>query len=118
MGLEWKYGAIAMKPGIKIIEDTIGDGATVKSGDSIKIKYDIFLNKGEKIKSDVCNMVLSDRNMIAGLNYGIEGMNVGVIRKFKASPHLCYRDEGVIDKIPQNAVLIFEVHLLEAKSNS
>ncbi len=116
MLLEWKYGAITMKPGIKIIEDTIGDGAPEKSGDSIKIEYDLFLNKGEKIKSDVCNMVLGDRNMIAGFNYGIEGMKVGGIRKFKASPHLCYGDEGVIDKIPPIAVLIFVVHLLEVRN--
>ena len=105
------------KPGIKIIEDIIGEGQSVKLGDTIQIEYDLSLNRGEKIKSDTFCMVLGDRNIIAGLNYGIEGMKAGGIRTFKASPHLCYGDKCVTGKIPQNAVLIFKVHLLEISAS-
>lgn len=55
---------------------------------------------------------VGDREMIAGLRYGLDGMNAGGTRKFKASPHLCYRDT-VLPNIPKNAVLIFDIKQVE-----
>ena len=51
---------------------------------------------------------VADRNAVAGFRYGLEGMRIGGVRKFKASPHLCYRDLE-LDGIPKNAVLIFDI---------
>jgi FK506-binding nuclear protein len=48
------------------------------------------------------------------LRYGIEGMRVGGRRRFRASPHLSYGEVGVPEMIPSNAVLVFDVKLLEA----
>ncbi|MBZ5500508.1 MAG: FKBP-type peptidyl-prolyl cis-trans isomerase [Acidobacteriia bacterium] len=48
---------------------------------------------------------MGKREVIAGLEYGIEGMRVGGVRKISVSPHLAYRDTGVADKIPGNAKL-------------
>lgn len=45
------------------------------------------------------SFVLGKREVIAGLEYGIQRMRVGGHRKFHAGPHLCYRDEGVADSI-------------------
>jgi FKBP-type peptidyl-prolyl cis-trans isomerase len=50
--------------------------------------------------------------MVAGFRYGLEGMRAGGTRKFRASPHLCYRDLE-LERIPKNAVLIFNVKKLE-----
>lgn len=103
-----------MKKGIKIIEENIGSGPIVHKGATLKIRYDLYLNKGEIIqKGFETDLVLGDRNVIAGLNYGIEGMQEGGKRKFQASPHLCYRDKGVHEKIPPSAILIFDLVLLK-----
>ncbi len=76
-----------MKPGIRILEDIVGSGDEVKTGDRIEIQYDLYLNHGDLIQSGVqYQAVLGDRNTIAGLNYGIEGMRFGGRRKFKAGP--------------------------------
>jgi FKBP-type peptidyl-prolyl cis-trans isomerase len=56
--------------------------------------------------------VIGDKEMVAGFRYGLEGMRAGGTRKFRASPHLCYRDLE-LEKIPINAVLIFNVKKLE-----
>lgn len=101
-----------MKKGIKIIQETIGDGPIIEKGNKINIAYTLSLSKGDVIQNNyVTEIVLGDRNIIAGLNYGIEGMRVNGIRKFKVSPHLAYRDKGT-DKVPPNAVLIYDVKIL------
>jgi FKBP-type peptidyl-prolyl cis-trans isomerase len=111
-----------MRPGIKVLEETTGTGDVVQRGDISEIEYDLYLNRGDLIQSKFrCQMMLGDRNTIAGLNYGIEGLRVGGRRKFKASPPLCYRDVGVPPAhIPANAVLVFDVQLLKkgAQNNS
>jgi FKBP-type peptidyl-prolyl cis-trans isomerase len=108
-----------MKSGIRIIEDQPGTGPSVVKGDRIRIVYDLFLNRGDPVQSNFeTEMVLGDRSVIAGLNYGIEGMRQGGRRRFRASPHLCYREEGVPGTIPADAVLVFDVRLLEIKGRT
>lgn len=103
-----------MRSGIKLLEDVVGDGETVGQEDVVEIEYDLYLNRGELIQSKIrCRIGLSDRESIAGLRYGIEGMRVGGRRKFRAGPHLCYRGEGVAGKIPADAALVFDVRLLK-----
>ncbi|MHC4399714.1 MAG: FKBP-type peptidyl-prolyl cis-trans isomerase [Planctomycetota bacterium] len=102
-----------MKAGIKLLEEMPGEGDAVFEGDMVEVEYDLYLNRGDLIESNTrCVLDLRDRDIIAGLRYGIEGMRVGGRRKFRASPHLCYREEGVLGKIPANAVLVFDVRLL------
>ena len=101
------------KQGIKIIYEEAGSGSELKKGDRVRAKYDIQLNKGDYLARDRENLfVIGDREMVAGFRYGLEGMRAGGARKFKASPHLCYRDLE-LEKIPKNAVLIFNIKELE-----
>ncbi len=46
------------------------------------------------------------------------GMKVGGYRKVHVSPHLIYRDKGIPDLIPPNAVLICEIWLRDSVSAS
>lgn len=103
-----------MKKRIKIIEEKKGCGPIVQKGDKIQIRYNLSLNKGNVIQKELkINMILGDRDVIAGLNYGIEGMQEGGKRKFRASSHLCYKDVGIEGKVPPNAVLIFDLELVK-----
>ena len=104
------------KSGIKIIVEEIGSGRELKKGDRVRVRYDIQLNKGDYLAQDQeSTFMFGDREMIAGFNYGLDGMRSGGMRKFKASPHLCYRDLEM-KKIPKNAVLIFNVKEIEILS--
>jgi FKBP-type peptidyl-prolyl cis-trans isomerase len=101
------------KIGIKIISEEIGSGAELKKGDRVRVKYDIQLNKGDYLaQSQESVIVIGNRHMIAGFRYGLEGIRAGGKRKYRASPHLCYRDLE-LEKIPKNAVLIFDVKEME-----
>ena len=101
------------KSGITIIEETPGEGPPLKKGDRVRLRYDIQLNRGDFLAKDVDAIwTVGDRNSVAGFRYGLEGMRHGGTRTFKASPHLCYRDEK-IEGVPRNAVLIFTIKLVE-----
>jgi FKBP-type peptidyl-prolyl cis-trans isomerase len=97
------------KPGIKILEDSVGTGPLLETGNRVKIRYDIHLNRGDCVVQDAeSTITLGDRAYIAGFIYGLEGMRAGGTRRFRASPHLCYRDLG-ISTIPKNAILVFTI---------
>jgi FKBP-type peptidyl-prolyl cis-trans isomerase len=103
-----------VKPGINIIEDVPGEAPLIDKKDTISITHSCRLTQGEVIYEDRSERFLvGDRDMIAGLRYGLHGMRIGGRRKFRASPHLCYGEEGVPGKVPKNAVLVFDVHVKE-----
>jgi FKBP-type peptidyl-prolyl cis-trans isomerase len=97
------------KRGIKIIAETVGTGQELKKGDRVQLRYDCQLNGGDFIARDRDEIwTIGDREAVAGFRYGLEGMRAGGTRRFRASPHLCYR-EVKVGKIPKNAVLIFDI---------
>ncbi len=101
------------KSGIKILSELAGTGPELKKGDRVRLRYDIQLNQGDFVARDQETVVtIGDRNLIAGLRYGLAGLCAGGTRRFSASPHLCYRD-AELASIPKNAVLIFEIKYVE-----
>ena len=53
---------------------------------------------------------------MAGVEYALMGMKIGGYRKVCISPHLAYRDIGIPDLIPPDAVLICEIWLRDIVS--
>ncbi len=51
--------------------------------------------------------------MISGWDLGLLGMRVGGTRTLVIPPHLAYGSQGAGGVIPPNAVLVFEIELLE-----
>ncbi len=105
-----------MPSGLKIREIREGTGAVAARNTRVTIHYRGFLNQGEQFRSSYeeapVQFVVGKRAVIAGLERGVIGMRVGGCRQFIISPHLAYRDEGVVGCIPPDAVLRFEVELL------
>ena len=102
-----------MRAGIKIDTESVGEGDLAKAGDRITIRLQVRLNRGDLVQDlSEYSFVLGKREVIAALDYGVEGMRVGGHRKFHAGPHLCYRNDGVADLIPPGAVLHFDIALL------
>jgi len=56
-------------------------------------------------------IILERRQAMAGVENALLGMKVGGYRKVRVSPHLAYRDKGIPDLIPPDAVLICEIWL-------
>lgn len=102
------------------IEDLkIGNGKTVKSGDTVVIHYNGTLEDGTKFDSSY------DRNqpfetkigvgqVIKGWDQGVVGMKIGGKRKLTIPYQLAYGENGY-GPIPPKATLIFEVELVDIK---
>lgn len=123
-----------LKKGIELLDEREGVGRPADKGDRIVYNLRIFLNKGDEVllnkrqaeylpegmfrTEDGYRFVnhettLGSRQTIAGIEHSLVGMKPGGYRKVRVSPHLAYRDQGLTDLIPPNAVLIVELWLRE-----
>ena len=105
--------------GLKITDVFVGTGAVAERGKSVTVHFRCFLRRGDQVSSsyeqgEPFRFVVGKRRAIAGFDYGVEGMRVGGTRTIIVSPHLGYRD-AILTSIPPNAVLRFEVELLEVR---
>jgi FKBP-type peptidyl-prolyl cis-trans isomerase len=118
--------------GLKLIEEREGEGQPAQKGDRVVYNMRLFLNKGDEVPLNVKQAehlpkemirveegvkfidhttVLGSRQSMAGVEHALMGMKVGGYRKVRISPHLAYRDKGIPDLIPPNALLICEIWL-------
>lgn len=106
--------------GLQIEELTIGTGATATVGQDVIMHYTGWLTNGSKFDSskdrnDPFVFPLGQRNVIAGWDEGVQGMQVGGVRKLTIPPELGYGARGAGGVIPPNATLVFEVELLDVR---
>ena len=104
--------------GLKIEELEEGSGETASAGMKVTVHYTGWLENGNKFDSsldrdDPFRFTLGRGMVIRGWDEGVEGMKTGGRRKLTIPAHLGYGSAGAGGIIPPNAVLIFEVHLLD-----
>ena len=105
-----------MPRGIDVESDEPGSGDIVARGKTVVVRVRGTLRHGDVfMESEVCTFVVGTRAVIPGLEYGVEGMRVGGRRRIRVPPHLGYREQGVPGKLPPNALLFFDVELLEVR---
>jgi FKBP-type peptidyl-prolyl cis-trans isomerase (trigger factor) len=118
--------------GFKLLDEREGTGTPAKKGDRVVYNTRFFLNKGNEVPLNDLQakelpkemvrvedgvtlidhrIVVGRRQAIAGVEHALLGMKVGGYRKVRISPHLAYRNKGIQDLIPPDAVLICEVWL-------
>jgi len=123
--------------GLKLLEEREGEGMPANKGDRVMFNMRLFLNKGDEVPLNKTQakhlpkemirvvdgvtlidrtIVLGRREAMAGVEHALLGMKVGGYRKVRVSPHLAYRDKGIKDLIPPDAVLICEVWLRDIMS--
>jgi hypothetical protein len=103
--------------GVEYEDATVGTGATAARGARVQVRYNLFLRRGERVQRDqVAAFRLGQREVVAGLEYGVEGMRVGGERRIRVGPHLAYGARGVPSVVPANAVVEFHVVLLESET--
>lgn len=108
--------------GLKIEDLVVGTGVEAVKGSTVSVHIVCKLNRGDVVRSSYEDgkpdtFCIGRRDVIAGLEKGIIGMCVGGKRRLQVSPHLAYHDIGATG-IPPNAVLIFEVELIDVDTGS
>jgi FKBP-type peptidyl-prolyl cis-trans isomerase len=123
--------------GLKLLEEREGEGTPANKGDRVVYNTRMFLNQGDEVSLNAKqaehlpkemvrveggvtfidhSLVLGRRQAIAGVEHALMGMKAGGYRKVRVSPHLAYRDKGIPDLIPPDAVLICEIWLRDIVS--
>jgi FKBP-type peptidyl-prolyl cis-trans isomerase len=99
---------------LKVAEVIVGTGAAAVHGSTVSIRWRGTLNRGDEFGSGELSFRVGERRVVAGLEMGVVGMRVGGTRRLRVGPHLGYRDRAV-PGVPADAVLIFEIELLEVR---
>ena len=91
--------------------------AKIKTGDNVSIHYTGTLEDGSVFDSsegrEPLEFEVGSGHIIVGLDEAMPGMKVGEKRKLKIPANLAYGKRGAGKVIPPNAVLIFEVELMD-----
>ncbi|MGH7254508.1 MAG: FKBP-type peptidyl-prolyl cis-trans isomerase [Nitrospirales bacterium] len=106
--------------GLKYVDLVRGGGQVALPGDLAIVHYTGWLTNGAKFDSSrdrdqPLGFRLSAGQVIKGWEEGVKDMRVGGKRKLFIPPELGYGPEGVKGIIPPNAMLIFEVELLDLR---
>jgi len=110
--------------GFYYVIHTPGAGPSPKAGQTVSVSYTGQNLKGEKFDSNVdpafhhvepFSFQLGKHGVIQGWDDGVAIMKKGTKATFYLPSNLGYGDHGAGDKIPPNAVLIFDIELLSFK---
>ena len=103
-------------------ELVVGEGAEAQDFNKVVVNYTGTLEDGSVFDSSLkpgrepFTFTLGVGSVIKGWDQGVKGMKVGGKRKLTISPELGYGAQGAGDIIPPNAILIFDVELLEVEA--
>ena len=115
LGIFMKRG----RGGVKYEDIAIGEGTIASRGSRVEVTYDLYLYRGDLVEANQSySFRVGARSVIAGLEYGVEGMRVGGRRRLRIAPHLAYRDQAVPGSIPANALLNMQVTLVKVVSDT
>jgi FKBP-type peptidyl-prolyl cis-trans isomerase len=105
--------------GMQYGDITVGTGAVVKTGDTIKVQYTGWLeSSGQMFDTSrqpgrqPFQLTLGQHQVIQGWEEGIPGMHYGGKRRLIIPAPLGYGAQGQPPTIPPNAVLVFDVEVL------
>ncbi|MCI0357799.1 MAG: FKBP-type peptidyl-prolyl cis-trans isomerase [Planctomycetaceae bacterium] len=117
-----KKGVTTTESGLQYEVITAGKGASPKKTDKVKVHYHGTLVDGKVFDSSVERKEPASfavNEVIPGWTEALQLMKVGDKWRLHIPPDLAYRDRGTPGgPIPPNAVLIFDVELLEIQKSA
>lgn len=87
---------------------TVGSGAEVTKGRTIKVQYVGKLTNGHVFDKGNLTLKVGNGDVIPGFDAGVVGMKQGGKRQLTIPPKLAYGAQGAA-KIPANQILVFEI---------
>ncbi|HUD00080.1 MAG TPA: FKBP-type peptidyl-prolyl cis-trans isomerase [Candidatus Polarisedimenticolaceae bacterium] len=109
------------KKGIRVKDLNIGSGRVAEPGTFAVIKYQGFLNRGDKVASSddqpggEYRFQVGRRDPTVMLESSVVGMREGGTREARISPHLAYREGTSDGRIPPNALIRWVIELVRVE---
>jgi FKBP-type peptidyl-prolyl cis-trans isomerase len=70
--------------GVEYEDLEVGTGLTADRGCTVDVEYSLFLNRGDCVEENKkYSFRIGQRRVIAGLEYGVEGMRTGGKRRIR-----------------------------------
>ncbi len=121
-----------IRKGVKLLDEKLGTGPPVGRQRYYVLEMRITLSRGDVVQhpSKCLGHVINDHlqeeddgflrhqvridreNLVGGIFYAVQGMNVGGYRRVQISPHLAYGERGIPGVIPENAKLTVEIKVV------
>ncbi len=114
-------GQVKELEGVKITVLQDGTGPEAVVGDTISINYSSMFTDGRVFDSSTdpsfehvkpFSFTLGSGQVIKGWDTGIVGMKVGEKRKLEVAPEYAYGEKGIINILPPNTPVDFEIELV------
>ena len=103
----------------RIYEKSTKPGVHPKENQQVVVSYTVSLINGKEIYASdslhPASFIVGHDNVESGLQEGIRFLVPGDKAIFIIPSHLAHGYTGDFDKIPHNATVIFDIHLLEIK---
>lgn len=116
-GADCEDGVVESETGLRYEDLECGSGDPAGRGDSVTVDYSIAIEGEEPFDSgSLPPFELGAGGVVPGFEEGVTGMRVGGKRRLIVPPHLGYGPEGRPPTIPPNSTLVFEVELVELRS--
>jgi FKBP-type peptidyl-prolyl cis-trans isomerase len=113
-------GVVETRSGLQYRVLTEGAGCRPKKGSDVRVHYTLQLAGDDVLVDDSRAhggaQAVSLADMIPAWQEGIPLMHVGSVVEFTVPPALAYGAKGLPGKVPANAVLVFAVELVAAKT--
>jgi FKBP-type peptidyl-prolyl cis-trans isomerase FkpA len=113
---------VRTESGLQYADVKVGTGPAARPGSRVIVHYTGWLKSrytgvGKKFDSsrdsnEPFQFILGTGGVIAGWDEGVQGMQVGGVRKLIVPPTLGYGARGAGASIPPNATLIFDIEML------
>ena len=107
---------ITTESGMRYVDLKVGDGATPRMGQRVRVHYIGRLENGTEFENSYNQGPPVEFNvgpgLIRGWNEALQTMKVGGKRRIILPPHLAYGQAGSPPRIPPNATLTFVIEVL------
>ena len=99
--------------GLYVQDFAIGTGSVAAQGRTAVLRYTGYLTNGKQFDAGEITITIGTGKVIRAWDEGVLGMRVGGKRRLVSPPHLAYGAKGAAPAIPPNAVLVFDMELLQ-----
>jgi FKBP-type peptidyl-prolyl cis-trans isomerase len=118
--LRYQWKMKTSPTGLRYLIYVTGSGPRPEKGKVVVLNYTIQLLNGDTVyqsaKSGPREFIVGKSSAESGLEEGVMMMPAGSRAKFIIPPHLAFGLLGDLHKIPERAVLVYDVELVEVKN--
>jgi FKBP-type peptidyl-prolyl cis-trans isomerase len=99
--------------GLYVQDLSVGTGNVAAQTRTAVVNYAGYLPNGKRFDTGEITITIGAGKVIRAWDEGVLGMRVGGRRRLVTPPHLAYGARGAPPEIPPNAVLVFDMELVQ-----